>query len=306
MMSRDPLDEPDGVSTDSSASSAPPVPDTHSYTHTQYEITALCPIGLRPRMRLAMGVADRLKPQSPHQVAVSAASVFVVAAAPASQPRNRVRTFLRFGARYETGATDGAISMAAAHSRRLLSDTGASARMLLTPFYDLKEVSKRALFGAFSADPGALPLVELRYICAEPDKQWLGFVHVQPTLDILLRQPDAAALSIRIEWTTEEHANGRSPLQLRVMALGAACAPDALVALSNELRGRGIVVIDPPEAHLLPSVEWFPIDAAEERDDILQRSSRPGQPADQRGIDLHLTSADIAHLFPLPMPLCDE
>jgi hypothetical protein len=258
---------------------------------------------------LVQRIADHLEPQSPHQAAVSLASVYVIAPARPGlprQPSQRVSAFLRWGARYETDAVVGAISMAAARARRQLNDIIALAEPMLASFYDLEKASDSALREALMADPDALPLLEQRYICAEPVSQWLRFVHVQPALDILLRQPGAAALSIRMERTAAEHTNGRSPLQLRVLALGAACQADVLEALANEFRGRGIVVTDPAEAHLLPAVDWFSMDTAEERDDIMQRSSRPTQPGEQCGVDLGLTSADIAHLFPLPMPLYDE
>lgn len=300
-------------------------------------VTPIAPIAIQLRGDLTATLLDDLTQLAPPRCSMSLAALYVISpsgvgayAESARRPCPRLDSFLRWGITIDTAAP-GAIlqaKVASKHIRRAYT----SASAMLGQRYQLKPVISATCDAALRAEVAARRFVELDYAEWGTPAAWMAPMQVRPALDLLLRQPDFAAIQFTIESRAEQPEEADADEEDRVVgeergdergderdvderdadgaarpqyfshitALGAATDGMALRLLENELRGQGVLTVkrardtQPPLVRVMRPCS--PEDEQRVARNLIGPAARASNPAEQ----VTYNRWEAVTLFPLP------
>lgn len=248
------------------------------------------------------------------------------------QHADRVRAFVRWGIGYPPDAQGAPMlaRRASRHIRQAYSDASAALRQ----YYRLEPQVSGALDAQIQAEIVNQRVVELPYRRWDANTGWLAPMQLQPTLDLLLRQPRFAAIqfSVALPPTVsapadsedqegqsaesegrEEHETLASielrsaarpvagaPFHVRATALGAATRHEALRLLAKELCGRGALVIPHADRPQPPGVRATPPTDEGDRLRVARNLLGPAAESSNPAERISYTRDEAVTLFPLP------
>lgn len=232
-------------------------------------ISARAPIGIAGRQRVAQELLEQAQALTPRRCAMSLALIYLIERENAAvHATDRVRAYLRWGVTCDQPDTD--LTLLEARARRQTQRAYSCATLALGERYQLDALVSAPLDAILQEEARARRVVELRHAPWSGSSDWMVPLHAQPTLDLLLTQPDFAAIqfTVALPALPAENADERDAeadadavetpadrvFSCCVTALGAATAPAALRLLAREMRGygalslRGATHAEPPLA----------------------------------------------------------
>lgn len=235
-------------------------------------ISARAPIGIAGRQQVAQELLEQAQALTPRRCSMSLALIYLIeqetTSAHVHDRVDRVRAYLRWGVTCDQPDTD--LTLLEARARRQTQRAYSCATLALGERYQLDALVSAPLDAILQEEARARRVVELRHAPWSGSSDWMVPLHAQPTLDLLLTQPDFAAIQFTValpalpaddaeERDAEADADAVEAPAGRVFsccvtALGAATAPAALRLLAREMRGygalslRGATHAEPPLA----------------------------------------------------------
>lgn len=259
--------------------------------HRYGAIEAERPISPEARALAMARLAARLQPTS-YQRAVRLSVIYTVQPRSRQARGQRTRAYLHLA--IDSNAPIDAVDFAMWQARFQLEREFACIQHMLAAHYALTTINFDPLSATLQAGNCHLPPAELRYTTWTPSAQWLGPVHLQPMLDLLVEQPGCSAIEITIEREAAPVESSPAPLRLHVLAYGEAMREAARARLVDEFRGHGALMARTADHHLAPTLDWICSTAAP--------GAECGRPA-ASATHVALTDREAGHLTPLPMIL---
>jgi hypothetical protein len=232
-------------------------------------ISARAPIGIAGRQRVAQELLEQAQALTPRRCSMSLALIYLIEQETTSghlvDRVDRVRAYLRWGVTCSQPGAD--LTLLEARARRQTQRAYSCASLALGERYQLDALTSAPLDAVLHEEARARRAVELRHAPWSGPSDWMVPLHAQPTLDLLLTQPDFAAIQFTValpalqaeeedERDAEIDADAVETPADRVFsccvtALGAATTPGALRLLAREMRGYGALSL-PDAAHAEP------------------------------------------------------
>ena len=292
-------------------------------------ISPIAPIAIQLRGDLTAALLDDLTQLTPPRCSMSLAALHVISpigadafAESSRRPGARLDSFLRWGITFDTDAPG--VTLQAKVASKHIQRAYASASATLGQRYQLKPVISAACDAALQAELSARRVVELAYAERNTPADWMAPMHLQPTLDLLLRQPRFAAIQFTIESRAEEaeeagededhredvggESGGESDADSaarprffsHIMALGAATDREALRLLARELRGYGVLTLSRARGARPPQVRVMRPRSAEDDQRIARNLIGPAARASNPAEQATYNRGEAVTLFPLP------
>ena len=239
-------------------------------------ISARAPIGIAGRQAVAQELIEQAQALTPRGCSMSLALIYLIEQEQSAlHATDRVRGFLRWGMTCDYPGADA--MLLEARARRQMQRAYSCASLALGERYQLDALTSAPLDAILQGEARARRLVELRHAPWSGPSDWMVPLHAQPTLDLLLTQPDFAAIqfTVALPALPAEDEDERDAVEgdtlaevaeidadaveapvdraftFSVAALGAATNPAALRLLAREMRGHGALSL-PGAAHAEP------------------------------------------------------
>lgn len=232
-------------------------------------ISARAPIGIAARQQVAQELLEQAQALTPRRCSMSLALIYLIEQETTSDHVidrvDRVRAYLRWGVTCDQPDAD--LTLLEARARRQMQRAYSCASLALGERYQLDALTSAPLDAVLQEEAHARRVVELRHAPWSGASDWMVPLHAQPTLDLLLTQPDFAAIQFTValpalpaededvrDAEVDADAVGAPAdraFTFCVTALGAATTPAALRRLAREMRGYGALSL-PGAAHAEP------------------------------------------------------
>ncbi|HEU5346265.1 MAG TPA: hypothetical protein VFU60_18090 [Ktedonobacterales bacterium] len=310
--------------------SVPRGPDLLPQARLLARIRPVAPIDIQIRGNLTAALFDQAVMLAPRHCWATLAVTYEVAPIHLERP-DRMRVFLRWGIGFDPDAQEA--DMLAKRASKHIHQAYAEASQMLCQYYQLDPLASGELDTRLQAELAEQRVVELPYKRWSANTDWLAPMQLQPTLDLLLRQPRFAAIQCSIQMCSanashagsaggegqeqsEEYEERERPASLgaesggragsaqryqaQVVALGAAVHHDALRRLAEELCGYGVLVTPRADRPKPPGVRAVPPRDKGDQQRIARNLLGPAAEASNPAARVTYTRDEAVTLFPLP------